>query len=189
MLEFPLTWPIFSPQYYVVGSAFTVIAPFRRHFDFCYVSYPIKHWYIDDDIYVWMVSLETSFFWALQTFRNSDGLSVVFRGPMGLSPLYYTASFIEIGPPVPEKKNFQVIIYMDMVAILVRWPGPFIQISVPPSQSFVDQVYNHLICKRPSDAVKNDFGLEYSHSFISSICCLHLHNCTNCQVTGYKTQF
>ena len=36
---------------------------------------------------------------------------------MGQSPLCYTPSFVEIGPPVPEKKIFMVLTNMCMAAI------------------------------------------------------------------------
>ena len=43
-------------------------------------------------------------------------------------------SFIEIGPPVPEKKIFEGFLpYMDMVAILVMWPGLFTYTLVIPT--------------------------------------------------------
>ena len=47
---------------------------------------------------------------------------------MGRSPQLYIPSFVEIGPPVPEKKIFEGFLpYMGMSASLVMWPGPFIQ--------------------------------------------------------------
>ena len=43
-------------------------------------------------------------------------------------------SFVEIGPPVPEKKIFEgVLPYVDMAVILVMTPGLFTKTLVPPS--------------------------------------------------------
>ena len=43
-------------------------------------------------------------------------------------------SLIEIGPQVPEKKIFEGFLpYMGMAAILVMWPGLFINALVIPS--------------------------------------------------------
>ena len=43
-------------------------------------------------------------------------------------------SFIEIGPPIPEKKIFEGFLpYMGMAAILVMWPELFIYTLVIPS--------------------------------------------------------
>ena len=43
-------------------------------------------------------------------------------------------SFVETGPPFPEKKTFEgVLPYTDMVAILVMTPRLFTNTLVPPS--------------------------------------------------------
>ena len=50
---------------------------------------------------------------------------------MGMSPQYYIPSFVEIGPSVPEKKNFEGFYsYMGVAAILVMWPGSRLQIFI-----------------------------------------------------------
>ena len=46
-------------------------------------------------------------------------------------------SFVEIGPVVPEKKNFEGFLpYMGMAAILVMWSGLFINTLVPIDASY-----------------------------------------------------
>ena len=50
---------------------------------------------------------------------------------MGWSPRYYIPSFVEIGLPVLEKKNFDGFLpYMGMVAIFVKWPASCHQIFI-----------------------------------------------------------
>ena len=45
-------------------------------------------------------------------------------------------SFVEIGPPVPEKKIFEGFLsYMGVAAILVMWPRCREQTFVPPTQA------------------------------------------------------
>ena len=45
-------------------------------------------------------------------------------------------SFVVIGPPVPEKKNFKGFLpYMGIAAILVMSPGLFIYTLVPTQQA------------------------------------------------------
>ena len=75
---------------------------------------------------------------------------------MGWSPQCYIPSFTEIGPLVPEKKIFEEFLpYMGVAAILVRY-------------NFDDYVND--IWPRS----RNDIDLQYSHTFINSIGCLHL---------------
>ena len=51
---------------------------------------------------------------------------------MGWSPQCYIPSFMEIRPPVPEKKSFEGFLpYIGVAAILVMWPGYRKQTFVP----------------------------------------------------------
>ena len=52
---------------------------------------------------------------------------------MDRSPKCYMPSFVEIGPPVPGKKN-DILPYMGMAAILVTWPRCREQTFVPPTK-------------------------------------------------------
>ena len=50
---------------------------------------------------------------------------------MDWSPRCYIPSFVEIGPPVPEKKIFEEFLpYVGMVAILVMGPASHHQIFI-----------------------------------------------------------
>ena len=50
---------------------------------------------------------------------------------MGWSPPCYRPSFVEIGPPVPEKKTFKEFFpYMGMAASLVMGPASCHQIFI-----------------------------------------------------------
>ena len=50
---------------------------------------------------------------------------------MGWSPQYYIPSFVEIGPPVPEKKIFEGFLpYMGVEAILVMLPSTCHQLFI-----------------------------------------------------------
>ena len=52
---------------------------------------------------------------------------------MGWSPGCYILSFVEIGPPVSEKKALEgVLPYIDVVAILVMGPASCHQIFIVP---------------------------------------------------------
>ena len=45
---------------------------------------------------------------------------------MDWSPKCYIPSFVEIGPPVPEKKIFEGFLpYMGVAAIFVIWPASY----------------------------------------------------------------
>ena len=107
---------------------------------------------------------------------------------MGLSPGCYIPSFVEIGPPVPEKKiNEGFLLYMGLVAILVMRQASchqiFISLYLKTSIQNLDQIgtvvseknkfeflYVHDIGRRS----RNDLDLQYSHIFIYSIRCLFL---------------
>ena len=53
---------------------------------------------------------------------------------MSSSHRCYIPSFVEIGPPVPEKKIFEGFLpYMGVAAILVMWPRCHEQTFVPPT--------------------------------------------------------
>ena len=50
---------------------------------------------------------------------------------VGWSLRYNIPSFVDIGPPVPEKKTFEGFLpYMGMAAILVMWPASCHQIFI-----------------------------------------------------------
>ena len=64
-------------------------------------------------------ALVTKFDFAVNLVKVTPGSSFV-QTMMGRSPRCYIPSFLEIGPPVPEKKMFEGFLpYMGMVAILV----------------------------------------------------------------------
>ena len=109
---------------------------------------------------------------------------------MGWSPQCYIPSFAEIGPPVPEKKTFDMFLpYCGVVAILVMWPASchhifislclrafiqsLVQIGTVVSEKIrFEFLYVHDLRSRS----RNDIGLQYmySHIFIYSISCLLL---------------
>ena len=107
---------------------------------------------------------------------------------MGRSPQYYIPSFVEIGPSVPEKKNFEGFIH-----IWAWWPSwscdqdhvkkIFISLCLKAFIQNLDQngpvvseriwfefLYVHDLGPRSS----NDLDLQYSHNFMKSISCLYL---------------
>ena len=102
---------------------------------------------------------------------------------MGWSPGCYIPSFVEIGPPVPEKKIFEGFLpYMGVVAILVMSPASchqiffslylkafiqnLVQISTVNSEKFqFEFLYVHNLGPRS----RNDLDLQYSQIFIYSI--------------------
>ena len=50
---------------------------------------------------------------------------------MGWSPECYIPIFVEIGPPVPEKKIFEGFLpFMSVAAILAMWPASCHQIYI-----------------------------------------------------------
>ena len=107
---------------------------------------------------------------------------------MGWRPGCYILSFVEIGPPVQEKKIFEWFLpYMGVVAILVMRPASSHQIFISLylkafTQNLVqigkvvsekiqfEFLYVHDFGSRSS----NDLDLQYSHTFIYSIRCLLL---------------
>ena len=106
----------------------------------------------------------------------------------GWSPRCYIPSFVEIGPPVPEKKIFEGFLpYMGVAAILVMCPASchqifislylkafiqnFVQIGTVVSEKIqFEFLYIHALGPRS----RNDLDLQYSHTFIYSIRCLLL---------------
>ena len=107
---------------------------------------------------------------------------------MGWSPQYYIPSFLEIGPPVPEKKIFEGFLpYMGMAAILVMRPASCHQIfislylkafiknllqigTVASEKILFELLYVHDLGPRS----RNDLDLQYSLTFINSFRCLLL---------------
>ena len=107
---------------------------------------------------------------------------------MGWSPRCYIPSFVEIGPPVPEKKIFEGFVpYMCVAAILVMGPASchqifislylkafiknLVQIGTVVSEKIrFEFLYVHDLGPRS----RNDLDLQYSHTFIYSIRCLLL---------------
>ena len=99
---------------------------------------------------------------------------------MGWSPRCYIPSFVEIGPPVPEKKIFVGFLpYMGVAAILVTGPASchqifislylkafirnLVQIGTIVSEKIrFEFLYVHDL--RPRS--RNDLDLQYSHTFI-----------------------
>ena len=108
---------------------------------------------------------------------------------MGLSPLCYIPSFIEIGLPVPEKILKGFLPYVGMAAILVMGPASCHQIFISLYlKAFIKNLVQ--IGKVVSEKIRfefwyvhnlgprsrNDLDLQYSHTFIYSIRCLLLLN-------------
>ena len=107
---------------------------------------------------------------------------------MGRSPQCYVPSFMEIGPPVPEKKIFERFLpYMGVAAILVMLPASCHQILISlylkafiqnlvqngivvSEQIWFEFFYVHNLGPRS----RNDLDIQYSHTFINSIRCLLL---------------
>ena len=107
---------------------------------------------------------------------------------MGWSPRCYIPSFVEIGPPVPEKKIFEGFLpYMGVVAILVMRPSSchqsfnslylkaftqnLVQIGTVVSEKIqLEFLYVHDLGPRS----RNDLVLQYSQYFICSKRCLLL---------------
>ena len=106
---------------------------------------------------------------------------------MGRSPQCYIPNFEEIGPSVPEKKNFDGFLpYIGVAAILVMRPASchqifislylkafiqsLVQISTVVSEKIqFEFLYVHDLGPRSS----NDLDIHYSLTFIYSIRCLH----------------
>ena len=106
---------------------------------------------------------------------------------MGWSPGCYIPSFVEIGPPVPEKIFEGFLPYMGVMAILVMRPASFHQIfislylkafmqnlvqigTVDSEKIQFDFIYVHDLGLRS----RYDLDLQYLHIFIYSIRCLFL---------------
>ena len=107
---------------------------------------------------------------------------------MGRSPKCYIPSFMEISPPVPEKKIFERFLpYMGLVAILVMLSASCHQILISLyRKAFIKKLvqngiavsekiqfeffYVHNLGPRS----RNDLDLQYSHTYINSIRCLLL---------------
>ena len=103
---------------------------------------------------------------------------------MGWSPRCYIQCFVEIGPPVPEKKIFKGFLpYIGMAAILVMLPASchqifislylkafiksLVQINTVVSEKIrFEFLYVHDLGPRS----RNDIDLQYSHIFIKFIC-------------------
>ena len=107
---------------------------------------------------------------------------------MDRSPRCYNPSFVEIGPPVPVKKIFEgVSPYMSMAAILIMWPASYQQIFI---SMYLKAYIQNMVIKGLAVSEKsmflfsyinglgprsrNDIDLQYSHTFINSMSCLHL---------------
>ena len=104
---------------------------------------------------------------------------------MGRSSQCYIPSFVEIGPSVSEKKNFEGFLpYMGIAAILVMWPESFHQIfislyleaciqnrvqigTVVSEKIQFECLHVHYLGPRS----RKDLDLQYSHIFIYSIRC------------------
>ena len=104
------------------------------------------------------------------------------------SPQYYIPSFMEIGPPVPEKKIFEGFSpYMGVAAILVMRPASchqifvslylkaFIKNLVQIGTAVSEQIrFEFLYVLDLGHRSRNDLDLQYSHTFIYLIRCLLL---------------
>ena len=107
---------------------------------------------------------------------------------MGWSPKCYIPSFLEISLPVPEKKIFKGFLpYVGMAAILVIGPASCHQIFISLYlKAFIKNLvqigkvvsekiqFEFLYVHDLGPRSRNDLDLQYSHTFINSIRCLHL---------------
>ena len=107
---------------------------------------------------------------------------------MGWSPGCYIPCYVEIGSPVPEKKNFEGFLsYMGVVAILVLWQASchpifislnlqaFIQNLVKIDTAVSEKIqFEFLYVHNLGPRSRNELDLQYSHIFIYSIRCLLL---------------
>ena len=107
---------------------------------------------------------------------------------MGWSPRYYIPSFMEICPPVPEKKIFEGFLpYMGMAAILVMLPASCLQIFISLyMKAFIKNLvqigtvasekirFEFLYVHDLGPRSRNDLDLQYSLTFINSLRCLLL---------------
>ena len=107
---------------------------------------------------------------------------------MGWSPRCYIPSFVEIGPPVPEKKIFEGFLSdMGVAAILVMQPASCHQIFISLYlKAFIKSLVQigtivsekirleFLFVQDLGPRSRNVLDLQYSHTFIYSIRCLLL---------------
>ena len=107
---------------------------------------------------------------------------------MDRSSQCYIPSFVEIGPSVQEKKNFEGFLpYMGMAAILVMRPAychqsfiylylkAFIQNLVQNGPVVSEKIwFEFLYVNNLGPRSRNDLDLQYSHTFMKSISCLYL---------------
>ena len=107
---------------------------------------------------------------------------------MGRSPQCYIPSFMEIGPPVPEKKIFERFLpYIGVAAILVMRPASCHQILVSLYlKAFIQNLvqngrvvsgkirFEFFYVQDLGPRSRNDLDLQYSHTFIYSFRCLLL---------------
>ena len=107
---------------------------------------------------------------------------------MGWSPGCYIPSFVEIYPPVPEKKIFEGFLpYMGLVASLVIWLASCHQIFISLYlKAFIQNLvqigtvvsekiqFEFLYVHNLWPSSRNDLDLQYSHIFIHSIRCMLL---------------
>ena len=103
---------------------------------------------------------------------------------MGWSPRYYIPSFMEIGPPVPEKKIFEGLLpYIwawgpswscdqhHVIRFLKAFMKNVVQISTVASEKIrFEFLYVHDLGPRS----RNDLDLQYLLTFINSLRCLLL---------------
>ena len=106
---------------------------------------------------------------------------------MGWSPQCYIPSFVEIGPPVPEKKIFEgftiygrdghlghvtSIISSDFHFLYLK---AFIQNLVQNGSVISNKIrFEFLYVHDLGSRSRNDIDLQYSHTFIKSLSCLYL---------------
>ena len=107
---------------------------------------------------------------------------------MGWSPRCYIPSFVEIGPPVLEKKIFEGFLpFMGVAAILVKLPASclyifislylkaFIQNLVQNGSLVSEKIrFEFLYVHDLGPRSRNALDLQYSHTFIKSFSCLYL---------------
>ena len=102
---------------------------------------------------------------------------------MGWSPQCYIPSFVEIGPPVPEKIFKGILPYVGMAAILVMSPASCHQIFISVYlKAFIKKFgsdwqsnfseknrFEFLYVHDLESRSRNDLDLQYSHTIIYSI--------------------
>ena len=107
---------------------------------------------------------------------------------MGWSPRCYIPSFVEIGPPVPEKKIFKgfLTIYgrgghlghvtsIMLKIVISLYLKAFIQNLVQNGSVVTEKIgFEFLYVHDLGPRSRNDLDLQYSHTFIKSFSCLYL---------------